>query len=129
MKRVVLDTNILISALFWNGNEREILLKCKKKKFQSIISLEIIKEAENVLRKKFNLPQEKIDEYIQMVLLFSEIVAIKGNIDVIKDDPADNAILETAIRGHADLIITGDNHLLTIKSYKDIVILPASKVI
>jgi len=126
---VVLDTNVLISALFWNGNERKVLLKCKEGKFQSVLSLEIVNETKNVLRKKFNLPQEKIDDYIHLVVLFSEIVCLKGDVDVIKVDPADNNILETAIRGEADLIITGDNHLLTIKKYKNITILKSSKVL
>ena len=129
MKRVILDTNVLISAFFWNGNERQVLLKCKMNIFKSILSFEILEETKRVLRKKFDLPQEKIDEFIRDVLLFSEIVVIKGDIDVIKEDPSDNIILETAIRGYADLIITGDNHLLKIKAYKGITIVQASKVV
>ena len=97
--------------------------------FKSILSFEILEETKRVLRKKFDLPQEKIDEFIRDVLLFSEIVVIKGDIDVIKEDPSDNIILETAIRGYADLIITGDNHLLKIKAYKGITIVQASKVV
>ncbi|MCK4347981.1 MAG: putative toxin-antitoxin system toxin component, PIN family, partial [Thermoplasmatales archaeon] len=73
--------------------------------------------------------QEKIDEFIRDVLLFSEIVVIKGDIDVIKEDPSDNIVLETAIRGNADIIITGDNHLLKIKTHKGITIVQASKLI
>jgi putative PIN family toxin of toxin-antitoxin system len=104
---VVLDTNILISAFFWNGNERQVLLKCKMNNLKSVLSFEILDETKRVLRKKFALPQEKIDEFIRDVLLFSEIVVIKGDIDVIKEDPSDNIVLETAIRGNADIIITG----------------------
>ncbi|OYT28649.1 putative toxin-antitoxin system toxin component, PIN family [Thermoplasmatales archaeon ex4572_165] len=129
MNRVVLDSNVLISAFFWNGNEREVLLKCKIKNLKSVLSLEILNETKRVLLNKFDLPQEKIDEYIRNVLLFSEIVAIKGDINVIKEDPSDNIILETAIRGNAELIITGDNHLLKIKAYKRITIVPASKIV
>jgi len=129
LNRVVLDSNVLISAFFWNGNEREVLLKCKIKNLKSVLSLEILNETKRVLLNKFDLPQEKIDEYIRNVLLFSEIVAIKGDINVIKEDPSDNIILETAIRGNAELIITGDNHLLKIKAYKRITIVPASKIV
>ena len=129
MKRVVLDTNILISAFFWNGNERQVLLKCKMNNLKSVLSFEILDETKRVLRKKFALPQEKIDEFIRDVLLFSEIVVIKGDIDVIKEDPSDNIVLETAIRGNADLIITGGSHLLKIKAHKGIIIVQASKLI
>jgi len=126
---VVLDTNILISAFFWNGNERQVLLKCRMNTLKSVLSSEILDETKRVLQKKFALPQEKIDEFIRDVLLFSEIVVIKGEIDVIKEDPSDNIVLETAIRGNADLIITGDNHLLKIKAHKGIIIIQASKLI
>ena len=129
MKRVVLDTNILISAFFWNGNERQVLLKCRMNNLKSVLSSEILDETKRVLQKKFALPQEKIDEFIRDVLLFSEIVVIKGDIDVIKEDPSDNIVLETAIRGNADIIITGDNHLLKIKVHKGITIVQASKLV
>ena len=51
--RVVLDTNILISAFFWDGNEKEILMKCKNKEHRSILSPAIIEELNDVLSEKF----------------------------------------------------------------------------
>ncbi len=118
--RVVLDTNILISAFFWDGNEKEILLKCKNKEHQSVLSPAIIEELNDVLSEKFEVPDNKITKYIQDILSFSEIVFTEGKIDVIEEDLADNHILETAVRGKADLIITGDNHILQLERYEDI---------
>ena len=124
--RVVLDTNILISAFFWDGNEKEILLKCKNKEHQSVLSPAIIEELNDVLSEKFEVPDNKITKYIQDILFFSEIVFTEGKIDVIEEDSDDNYILETAVEGEADLIITGDNHLLQLGNYKDIKIKKSS---
>ncbi|MFW6196639.1 MAG: putative toxin-antitoxin system toxin component, PIN family [Thermoplasmatota archaeon] len=124
--RLVLDTNILISAFFWDGNEKEILLKCKNKEHQSVLSPAIIEELNDVLSKKFEVPDNKITKYIQDILFFSEIVFTEGNVDVIEDDPDDNYILETAVKGKASLIITGDNHLLKLKMYENIKIKSSS---
>ena len=90
--RVVLDTNILISAFFWDGNEKEILLKFKNKEHQSVLSSAIIEELNDVLSEKFEVPDNKITKYIQDILFFSEIVFTEGKIDVIKEDPDDNQI-------------------------------------
>lgn len=119
LSRVVLDTNILVSALFWQGNEREILRKCRAGDVCSITSPQILEELEGVLLRKFKVPKEKVDMYVREVLLFSEIVFPKGGIAAVKEHPADDLILETGILGKADLIVTGDKHLLELKRYEN----------
>jgi putative PIN family toxin of toxin-antitoxin system len=126
--RVVLDTNILVSAFFWEGNEREILLKCKKRKLNSIISLEILNELEKVLKTKFKVPESKIRDFSKEILYFSEIVFPLGELDIIKEDPTDNIILETALIGKAIILITGNKHLLKLKKYKSVKILQAKDI-
>ncbi|MCK4613489.1 MAG: putative toxin-antitoxin system toxin component, PIN family [Thermoplasmata archaeon] len=128
MPGVVLNTNILISAFFWEGNERKVLQRCRTGEYQSITSPEILEELEEVLRKKFQVPDEKINAFIRNFLISSELVFLRGNVSEIKEDPSDNAILETALMGGADLIITGDNHLLRMKSFKGITIKRAGEV-
>jgi putative PIN family toxin of toxin-antitoxin system len=127
--RVVLDTNILVSAFFWEGNERKILLKCKKRKFNSITSLEILNELEKVLKIKFKVPVNKIRDYSKEILYFSEIVFPLGELEIIKEDPTDNIILETALIGKANILVTGNKHLLKLKKYKSIKILQSKDVI
>lgn len=127
--RLVLDTNILISAFFWNGNERKVLLKCREKIWESITSPSIIEELNEVLIRKFNVPENKITEYIQDILFFSEIVFTTGEIDVIDRDPDDNIIIETAVKGKSDFIITGDDHLLELGKYNRIKITKASDLL
>lgn len=118
--RLVLDTNILISAFFWDGNERKLLISCRRKKHQLIVSPNILDELSRVLQKKFKLPFDKINEYREEILLMAEIVIPTGEIELIKEDITDNIVLETAILGKADRIITGDKHLLKLKECKGI---------
>lgn len=118
--RLVLDTNILVSAFFWDGKERDILIKCKNKDFVLIISIEILDELEKVLKTKFKVPDEMIQYYLQEIWLFSELVFPLGDIDIVKEHPNDNIILETALIGNADVLITGDKHLLKLKKYKNV---------
>ena len=129
MVRVVLDTNILISAFFWNGNERKLFRRCYDREFQSITSPDILNELRKVLFDKFDLPEMKINEFLQDILIFSEIVFPKGSIMEVKGDPADNAVLETAILGKADFLITGDKQLLKLGSYQHVLIKRSSEVL
>lgn len=118
--RVVLDTNIFISAYFWEGNESDVLRKCKDGYFRLIVSPEIFDELERVLELKFDVPITNIEEYINGLLLFSEIVFPEGKVDMVKEDPSDNIILETALIGKANILITGDGHLLRLKQFENI---------
>ena len=117
---MVLDTNILVSAFFWDGKERDMLIKCKNKDFTLIISVEILNELEKVLNKKFKVPDEIIQDYLKEILLFSELVFPPGKIDIIKEHSNDNIILETAIIGKANVLVTGDKHLLKLKRYRNV---------
>lgn len=123
----MLDTNIFISAFFWEGKEREILKKARKKQYQLILSAHIVKEIKGVLKDKFDAPQIKIETFIRDILIVSDVVFPKGNIDCIKEDPSDNYILETALLGKANFIISGDRHLLKLNPWRGIKIIQASK--
>ncbi|MEA3559598.1 MAG: putative toxin-antitoxin system toxin component, PIN family [Candidatus Thermoplasmatota archaeon] len=125
--RLVLDSNVLISALFWNGNERVLLEECKCSDHTSVTSEPIIREVENVLREKFKVPDDRLKAFTQSMIMMSDLVFISGFLKVVDDDPKDNMVLETAIVGKADFVITGDNHLLKIKQYGGVKILKASK--
>jgi len=126
--RLVLDTNILISALFWEGNERRLLWDCKRKKHQLVISPYILEEMSRVLDEKFKLPVDKRRKYTEDILLIADVVFPAGNIHAIKDHPADDIILETAIIGKADMLITGDKHLLSLKRFRGVRIGKTSRI-
>ena len=91
--KVVLDTNIIISALFWNGNERKIFKMCKNKELEMSISMEILEEVDYVLDRKFSVPKEKRGEFIKNLVVMSKLVFSGEEINFLKKDPADNRVL------------------------------------
>ena len=123
--RVVLDTNVLVSALFWDGNARVVQRRCGVGLLRSITSLDILEELDRVLEFKFGLPDDRRRKYLRSIAMTSEVVSIVGELKVIEDDPPDDRVLETAIVGRADAIVTGDKHLLALGSYEGIKILRA----
>ena len=123
MIRVVLDSNILISAFFWDGNERSILRDCRKGKLHLVLSDFILEEVNRVLQQKFGVEEHLSRSYIREIFRFSEIVITKGIIDIIEEDPSDNRVIETAVIGKVDFLITGDKHLIKIKEYQDVQII------
>lgn len=130
MKKVVLDTNSLISALLWDGNEAKIIEKAEKKEIHLFISQEILEELEGVLKrekfiKRLESREYTVEKAVAKIALISTLIEPNVVIDVIKEDPEDNKVLECAVSAKAKYIISGDNHLLSLMSYKGIIILTA----
>jgi len=121
--RVVLDSNVLISSFFWRGNEYEILRKALEGKFELLISGAILAEIENVLDKKFGVQAGRIKETVELIIANSTVIEPKSRLNVIRDDESDNRILECAVEGAADYIVTGDKHLLKLREYRRTLIL------
>ena len=102
---------------------------CRSGLIISITSPGIMDELVDVLMVKFHEPLDEIDSYRDEVALCSEIVFPTGELDVLADDPSDNMVIETAILGHADIIVTGDKHLLSLGSFQGIGILRAAELV
>lgn len=128
--RVVLDANILISAIISRkGSPAQILVLWEQEMFDLIISPPVLAELERVIhypriRKRYNLPEEQVDQFIQLISTQAISVDPSIEITVIEKDLTDNRYLECAVAGGASYIITGDSHLLELKEYKGIIILP-----
>ena len=121
MLRITPDTNILISATISGGNEYELLKLAKLGKIKLVLSLPILKEFFEVIsRTKFSFSAKIIDEILANIISISDIVFPREKLDIIKDDPSDNMVLECALAGNSDYIISGDNHLLSLKKFKNI---------
>jgi len=130
MIRAVLDTNVIISALFWSGNPSQILDKSFESKFILISSVTIIDEIERVLAEKFKLPIQDIAEFHGIFINRFEIIDPQICIpSAVPRDPTDNKIIECAVDGKADYIVTGDKDLLVLKKYRDIEIITPAKFI
>jgi len=126
MQRTVFDTNIYISALHFQGSiPRKILELADASVFRLLISKQIIAEIRGVLRIKFKYELPKLDLMEELILSICEVVEPKSRINFIKEDPDDDMILECAVEGQADFIVSGDRHILEIKEYKGIKIISA----
>jgi len=127
-KKVILDTNIYISALGFEGNERRVLQRCVKGEFSLYLTEDILKEIERVLEyPKFNFTLAQKDALKLILAETGKVVPIIKKINLIAEDPSDNKFLEAAIAAEADALITGDKHLLKIKQFGKTNILTASK--
>ncbi len=121
MIKAVLDTNILISSLFWKGPSRQIVDLAIAHKVKSLTSAEILEELEAVFYEDFsNIPYERIEEIIRDILSYSQlVVAAKITIKHLRDIK-DTKIIACAVKAKADYIVSGDKDLLVLKAYKGI---------
>ena len=121
--RIVLDTNVYISAAILGRVCEEIIQTCRFSNLEVFISKDIISELTDKLSQKFLWQDEQINVFLGSILEFCEVIKVEQEISYIKDDPDDDKILECAVTINCDFIISGDNHLLKLKSYKGIKIL------
>lgn len=132
MKKVVLDTNTLISGILWDGNEAKVIEKAEKNEILLFISHKLLEELEGVLKRekfsrKLEVKKYTVDEAVAKIALMAVLVETTHKIDVIKEDPEDNGVLECAMSANANIVISGDSHLLRLRSYSGINILSASE--
>jgi putative PIN family toxin of toxin-antitoxin system len=125
MLKVVIDTSIIISGVVYGGKPYEILELAIDKNVFNVVSLYILDEIKGVLVNKFGWQLEKALDVTKLVLEFSELVKPSEHLKVLDYDN-DNRILECAVTGKVQAIVTGDKkHLLPLGTYQDIIILSA----
>ena len=122
--KIVCDTNVLVSGVLFNSPPRRILEQIALGKIENAISLEILAEAKDVLiRLKFDLSSIQVMGIIETFSETFTLVAPSERVKVIANDPDDDRILEAALAGKVDLIVSGDKHLLSLGSWNKIKIL------
>lgn len=120
--KVVLDTNVLISAIGFGGNPRTILLLTIEEKIKGITSRVLLAELHEVISKKFSKLEPQlliIERQIEEKFI---IVQPKKSINLVRDED-DNRVLEAALEGGCDYIISGDEDLLNLGQFKNIKII------
>ncbi len=119
-KKIVIDTNNLISAIGWNGKSRRLLERVKEGEFELIISTKQLSELKRVLNyPRLYIPIAEQELFLKIIFQIAKIITTTSMITVI-DDPADNMLLECAIEGGAAYIISGDTKVLRVKEYRGI---------
>ncbi len=124
MRRIVVDTNVMVSALLFGGNPREVLLQAIRGEIGLGMSPAMFYELQGVLsRKKFGLAEQLVETVMNEVTGLSDMVFPRRSVSVIERDPDDNMVLECALEYRAQAIISGDEHLLALAAFENIPIL------
>lgn len=126
--RIVIDTNVFISATFWKGDSFKILEKVQNGELELVLSKDIIDEYNRVLNYEEITTKVKIKE-LEANFILGELVAMSLIVTpmiyhhTVKNDPDDDKFIDAAIQGHAKYIISQDRHLLDIKESEGVKIL------
>ncbi|OPL16280.1 MAG: toxin PIN [delta proteobacterium ML8_D] len=127
--KVVFDTNIYISAfVIPGGNAEKAYIHAIDGDFELCTSVAILTELARKLDGKFGWEKQKIAQLITSISNLATVFKITPWLQVISDDP-DNRILECALKAAADFVVTGDKHLLKLRSYKHLEIIGLSTFI
>jgi len=120
--KVVFDTNVYVSAFLLPGSLAEdAFLRVQRRQATLFTSVPILTETAGVFRTKFQQGEEDVAAALRLIGRAATIVKPSVRIMVLEDLP-DNRILECAVEAGADLIVTGDHHLLRLKIYQDVTI-------
>ena len=126
--RITVDTNVLISATFWHGASETIINKVELNEIELILSQDTINEFVRVLdyreiRDKMSRNHLEMSRTVEKIVSISTIVEPKEKLDIVKDDPSDNKILECAKEGNVHYILSKDKHLLKLIQFGEIKII------
>ena len=122
--KVVLDTNVFVSGVFFGGPPHKILEAWRDGKIQLLLSPAILEEYQRVMRElAVQFPEIKVEALIDFMIVHSEIILPPTLPPVIQVDPSDDKFLECAVAGKAICIVTGDKHLLKLLEFTGISIL------
>ena len=120
MIRIVLDTNVIVSALVFDGVPRSVLERAGAGQCELFYSAAIQGEVRRVLAEKFGWAPAMLQEVLPVLWSMGQLVVPRTVVDAVPDDPDDNRILECALAAQASFIVSGDRHLLALHDYKSI---------
>lgn len=123
MIKVVLDTNVYISAIVIGGKPEKIIDLAREGEIDIYISKPILSEIERILSQKFKWSKDEVQEALLELTSITKLTNPKVTLSAIDDDP-DNRILECAVQERVDFLVSGDTkHLQPLKEYEGITIL------
>lgn len=121
LPRIVVDSNVVISGFLFGGTPARVLGAVVEGKARCFTSLPILDEVRGVLqRPKFSLAPEQVLSFVEEFHLLCDVVAPRTVVHVIDEDPADDRVLECAVEAKADVIVSGDSHLLELRVWRSI---------
>ena len=120
MTRIVLDTNVIVSALVFGGVPRAVLELAEAGQCEFFYSEAIQVEVRRILAEKFDWAPAMLQQVLLTLWSMGELVSPQVAIRAVPDDPDDDRILECALAANASFLISGDRHLLALRTYKSI---------
>lgn len=130
MLKVVIDTNVFISGLLKSASCRKIIKALERWEFILVISPDIIDELTGVIaRPKFHnvIKRGTATRLIETIKAQALLVKPPFRLEIVKDDPDDNRFLEAALTANSNCIVSLDKHLLALKSFRNIPIIPPTR--
>jgi uncharacterized protein len=132
--RAVADTNIVISGLFWQGAPRQVLDAARQGKLELFTSAALLAELADVLvRPKFEVRLARarvaVNDLILGYAALAKLVQAVELQPVVVADADDDAVLACALAAHAEVIVSGDSHLLNLKRFREIPIYSAAEIL
>ena len=128
MIKIFIDTNIFISAFFFDGNERKIVSH-RSKNIKYFASEQVTDEIKSVLLNKFNVNEKTVNEYVAKIMLEFRLVTPDYNLNIIVRDEKDTNILKSSLAANCKYLITGDKDLLTLKQVEKTKIITSKQLI
>ncbi len=125
-----MDTNVLISALVGHGKPRRLLTELLER-HQIVSSAQMLAEFVEVMsREKFaEVGRSRLASFLSILVRRTTIVSVKHTRRVIAQDPEDDIVLSTALKGNASYIVSGDEHLLDLKRFKGVKIVAVDEML
>jgi putative PIN family toxin of toxin-antitoxin system len=120
VRRVVADTNVLVSAFHFGGKPKQLLDLAADDQVDLAISDSILEETFRVPKNKFYHTDAELREIDQQLRVIARIVTPTESINAVDADPSDNRILECAVAADAEVILSGDKHLRALGSFRGI---------
>ena len=119
--RVTVDTNVLVSHfLVKGGNPSKVMELARQGRLKLVLSDAILDELERVLVAKMGYDRERATRARRSVADVAERVVPHHAVSAVKEDESDNRILECALSGRVQVLVSGDRHLLELKGYKQV---------
>lgn len=119
--RAVLDTNVYVSTFSYpRSMPWRVWRQALQRRYQLLLSPAIIREVARILREDFHWEEARLRRRLKLLVRVGELVTPQHPLHVITNDPDDNRILECAVEGQANLIVSGDRDLRRLKLYQGI---------
>ena len=132
MLRIVVDTNVFISSLIRGGKPRQLIFKIDGVNVKLVSSEPLLKELVSILAKdkiRRYVSRRDVEEFLKYLGKRMVLVEIKSGFKVVKDDPKDDVVLNTAYSAKADYIVSGDKHLISLRRFKSIKVVTANEML